>query len=714
MSKNKKITAPKTYKPSGKPKEHLAYLNEREMAYLRSLGGSGRPGPRGIPSFADDSASSKGVSRGGNGAVGSSGTSTSNRSSGPGGPSGPNSSPSGTHSTTSGGGNIGGGGSNNSGSRNPTGGSLSAPARTAPSSGNSPGSSNSNSGSRPTSSSLSAPNRTTPSTNRSTVSSAGVVRDSGFADRAGRTDAVAAQSSQIKNAIDAVKNNPAAVSDLRAGGIKTLNVGPMGTPVTVGAGPVYKMTPLNQEKSWIDSAIDSAYNTTVSGLSTAYSGIKSVLGMGTPDYSNLGPVADPRAGIYQNRNTTNVFKTPPVNETVAYKNVINGPVPPRSPIEQAAIDRLKQQYSEYGRAYSTIAPPPALPQQTPSAPNGVYGPRVGINTPVYMRASTIPGMITTGMPSGFSGVDPRYQTIAYQNGMEVVKNDLGQYPSTTGESTFYKNNLGENIIPANGVTVNKNNLGVTPTDEKILEVEDVPPERVNPFARSASAGLPPGYAAEYNIPTGTTINPNPFSNGGIGALRRDVINQASKAVARSADTVPRDAEGNPIGPETPSENTTDSYNPGDAGINPAQVGSDEGPLFPDKTLPQKFAEHLGIAGKILQGADWFTRREWNSMTPQERSNLLAKWERENAAYVREPQTSNGGALREYYANLNQGGNYSPPQQTDTGGGTGGNAGGSNGQRPEIYFMWDVGVNIPSPGDANYNLYIQYLKEKGIV
>ena len=125
---SKKVTAPLRHKPKGSPKEKLAYLNKGEMAALvKKKGSPARKGPRGLPSFANDSASSKGVSRGdksgntsgvggggggGGGSTGTRGSSTGSvgsRSgsnapgnsggggkSGPGGPSGPNSAASGT------------------------------------------------------------------------------------------------------------------------------------------------------------------------------------------------------------------------------------------------------------------------------------------------------------------------------------------------------------------------------------------------------------------------------------------------------------------------------------------------------------------------------------------------------------------------------------------------------------------------------------------
>ena len=62
---SKKVTAPLRHKPKGGAKEKLAYLNKGEMAALvKRKGSPARKGPKGLPSFADDSASSKGVSRG--------------------------------------------------------------------------------------------------------------------------------------------------------------------------------------------------------------------------------------------------------------------------------------------------------------------------------------------------------------------------------------------------------------------------------------------------------------------------------------------------------------------------------------------------------------------------------------------------------------------------------------------------------------------------
>lgn len=218
----KSITAPKTYNPGkGRPKEHLAYLNEREMAYLRSINGNNMErGPRGLPSFPPEDAvgsssrspssgsrtsssssgagrdSSRGLGQGaggtavGRGPGGSSGLggggkgagSSGTQSRGPGGPSGPNSGP-----------------------------SQSAGSKAAPSS-------------------PSAPSRTPSSPMGGQGQSFRSPMGAGWHNR----DTIDRQRAQVNSARDAIRNTPAARSDLSIGGIRTLNVGPIGTPVKVG------------------------------------------------------------------------------------------------------------------------------------------------------------------------------------------------------------------------------------------------------------------------------------------------------------------------------------------------------------------------------------------------------------------------------------------------------------------------------------------------
>lgn len=297
----KKITAPVAYKPTkGRPREYLAYLNQREMDFLRSInGGNMERGPRGLPSFPpNDAIGSSSVS---------SGTKT-GTSSGPGGPNGPNSGPSkSTSGTAPGGGGGGGGGStgtrgsstgpvgsgsgynapgntgggsqlgggnkgSTTGARGPTGpggeartspagsaggapgsttrtsgggslggggkgpsSSLNAPARTAPSA--------SSGGSKGPSTSLNAPARTAPSAAKSPMSG----QDGSFKtpDKATsyNKDQIDRQKTQVNDAKQGLNNTPAAGKDLTSGGITTLNVGPMQTPVRVNSYPQSSYAP---------------------------------------------------------------------------------------------------------------------------------------------------------------------------------------------------------------------------------------------------------------------------------------------------------------------------------------------------------------------------------------------------------------------------------------------------------------------------------------
>ena len=202
-----KITAPHSYDPGkGRPKEYLAYLNEREMAYLRSINGNNMErGPRGLPSFPPEDAvgsSSKAGSRGPGGPSGpNSGPSTGGGGKGPGGPSGPNSGPSG---------GLGGGSKGSAGS------SPSSPGGLRGAGGNyGPGSGR-------------------PGTTSSPGGYKGPSSPMGGQGPSYSNDTKAQQDAQVRDAIKAVKNSPAFRNDASSGGIRTLSVGPIGTPVNVG------------------------------------------------------------------------------------------------------------------------------------------------------------------------------------------------------------------------------------------------------------------------------------------------------------------------------------------------------------------------------------------------------------------------------------------------------------------------------------------------
>ena len=106
----KKVTLPRIYNPGkGHPAETLAYLNPMEHELIRQLtDGTFQRGPGGIKSYADDSASSNGVSRGDNSGTKSGGLGQGGQGGG---------STSGTKASNSPGGGVSTGGSGVSGSK---------------------------------------------------------------------------------------------------------------------------------------------------------------------------------------------------------------------------------------------------------------------------------------------------------------------------------------------------------------------------------------------------------------------------------------------------------------------------------------------------------------------------------------------------------------------------------------------------------------------
>lgn len=195
----KKITAPKTYNPGkGRPVEHLAYLNEREMAYLRSINGNNKErGPRGLPSFPPDDA------------LGSSSGTT-------------------TGTTTSGGGGLGAGGQRGAGSN--YGGGSGQPGTTS----STPASSVTSPSSSQTSGQRGAGSNYGPGSGRPTVSGSigGSLKDQS---RAFSQDSIAQQAAQIGDALSAVRGSPALRGDVQVAGIRSINVGPMQMSVPVSA-----------------------------------------------------------------------------------------------------------------------------------------------------------------------------------------------------------------------------------------------------------------------------------------------------------------------------------------------------------------------------------------------------------------------------------------------------------------------------------------------
>lgn len=95
---------------------------------------------------------------------------------------------------------------------------------------------------------------------------------------------------------------------------------------------------------------------------------------------------------------------------------------------------------------------------------------------------------------------------------------------------------------------------------------------------------------------------------------------------------------------------------------------------------------------------------------------MERWAKQNQAYLRggampsgvKSQIAGGGA-----PDIGSGGKFQyrpgsggvpyvpPPTPTEK----------AEKGRPQLYYNWDAGVGIPSPGDSDYTLYLKYLEEK---
>lgn len=340
----KKVTAPVTYDPGkGRPKEYLAYLNYQEMEALKRLNGEGPyKGPKGIPSFVLGGATTSGTAA--NRAMSSaaqsnkasaskqSGSSSVSRISGE--TAGSNAARASSSGSSSGSGfsgiGSGGGGGRDSGqaANRPS----SSPNRPSDSGGGG-GRDSGQAANRPTSSSVS----------RISGGVAGSNRDSNVIRQAQLSDTRSAQ------------ENPALRSDVQ----RTINVGPMGTPVNVRPGG----TPIRP----------SAPRPPVS----------------TP-MSTQGPsFGSPLDARIANRFAINDFKL---------QSGALGPEGVPSVSQIAAENARRLNAAKMAQQYSQYPSPPGVP---PAAPQGVFGPRVGVGTN-YLRPEYAPGAITGEVELGYT------------------------------------------------------------------------------------------------------------------------------------------------------------------------------------------------------------------------------------------------------------------------------------------------------------------------
>ncbi len=590
----KKITAPKTYEPGkGRPKEHLAYLNQREMAYLRGINGNNMEyGPRGLPSFpppdaigssskassssSSTSKSSASASTGSGGQRGA-GSNTGPGSGRPGGPSGGTSS------------NLGGGGQGST--------QRGAGSNTGPGSGR-PGSPSGSKG---------------PS---SPMGGQGPSFSSPKSASAYNSDKVAQQKAQVNDAKSAISRSVAVRNDLAIGGIRTLNVGPMGTPVNVGrqisAGMSFTGPPKTGTIAGSIQQAASVARTSIPGMT----------------YGN--PIANPSSisGFTYDGTPQTTFSGP----------------------DYAGM--LEQATSPY-----TVGPQAFTEAITATPLNSDYYQNYANRTTNLGIANTIEAL-NAGAPVGSV---PKYTDRV------APINNVSSLPTSA-----------RSIGP---VTSTQPYNMASPDIEHVLSVENYPDATAT--ARPDDIEVVGGLGIMgINKPTATR------SLSG-GRLSTDVRNLgyigAGSAVPQSESSI---QAGAPINAPSGALNS--------ANMSPVE----QMPAYPEDSIFMKGIKHAGILGQAVRLASWNDRRNFDKMTPEQQAATMDRWAQQR------------DALRRNQSNVNDRGaeppRYRPPQPVPN---YAKGPGQFNESRPAIYDSWDSGVNIPSPSDSDYTLYLKYLDEK---
>jgi hypothetical protein len=234
------------------------------------------------------------------------------------------------------------------------------------------------------------------------------------------------------------------------------------------------------------------------------------------------------------------------------------------------------------------------------------------------------------------------------------------------------------------------------------------PGKIGPrsFLNLYSEGLPPGYAERYGLDKERVLEVEDFPEEGVspadedrnaspsqGGLTEDQRKKAekeinrAKPVVRGVTTATGLATGLPFG--TVSGFAFNKYKENKL----KQLEDYAAMTKAEKRVAEKknpelvgWANRLGIPSEN----DYSSYQNWAS-----ERGLRAPPSREGG----------GGGISDIVAggpSGTSGGTTEPPSTQPPA---------QSGRRPDIYYMWDLGVNIPSPNDPTYTMYMTYLAER---
>jgi hypothetical protein len=680
MSK-KKVTAPLSYDPGkGRPKEYLAYLNWQEMEALRRLNGNNMErGPMGLPSFPPDWSGSDSSTGNWSGAGGS---------------------------TTG----AGTGGGSDSGASD-SGGSIGS--------------------------------TTSPGATASTTGTTAGTQSS---------DTAAQQAAEVKNAADAARTS-ALTEDARKAGIGSINVGPMHTPVRIGSGTISQavssaaptmpggggMGQYNARRGSSTMAVGptsgvDAFNNIATGslygtqprAARAYDSLESDLnrraltramgqGISTPPITQNAPggVFGPRQSMdrtyYPDAPSgatigPRKYSAPSLFETDNYTPEFDGI---GGPTDRQITNALKSKAYD---AYSAVSN--YFSGQPPSGSYDVSSlPKLELATPEVRNAqsmrvvgglgiASLPGNIGSPSTQTVPSFDSAQRDLEYGGGPKQTKmasidrmgpfnpaHDLGRERVISVEDfpDGYENSAEKQIGDVEEEYRNQPGEGVYSVGE-IMREGDLPyPTHSDgsPITAEDIAGMPYETQSEimdkarFERMTDEEYKLTPEQKQQVAAVKfatAPTRNIVTKAILAGIGGIAGLAEKIPGGV---GEAASTIKRGAQSLADPAEAMADYFRL--DPLQKQQFAERAGKKYNVGSGATYA------SGTPTQ----------EPGGKGNDFGPSSYGGYSGY-----SGASYTPSSAAEETG------------RPQQYYLWDLGVGIPSPGDPDYNEYQKYRRNRG--
>ena len=557
------------------------------------------------------------------------------------------------------------------------------------------------------------------------------------------------QKAQVSDAIRTLNNSPSVKSDLSVGGIRTINVGPMGTPVNVGrtiaGGMSFNGPPatgnISKSISKAQGTLGSEWDARVpqANPTASYPATpKAAQGMSFTGFkydSPITPGTSPedlaRIGAAQSEWEREMRS---LNQQGTYTTTGNPALAGGTEPTSSTPSVNPNTGMPYGEKFSdrvpgSVAQAPGDVYKTPTDP-GVFGGPISVGKNIsgvgnYSEAgvpSTAPssGVKSISLPDDFRAPPSSNNSNISRSISEEIGGILGPSRAEAGSVPVNESILSGNKYSGYG-TFNVPNV---PQASPSL------PQRENPLAGTGygTFNMPDSAytaAAPEDVPEDVSydsygIHGLPGEQMLTPGLRTDPLNEAKirdavrnyKSGTVGIGNLPTTADATNM---TTEQMVRALRQPGvTRGISPSQEGLPDSPYrdpvtqqpaYPEDNFIEKAIKKAGVVGKVYAGLDWASKKHFENMTPSQQAAEQDRWNQ-----IREETRRGTGDShdrgQEDFPHENKVKNTPKPTDTPT---TPKEQ--NDGTRPQQYYYWDLGVNIPSPTDSEYPLYLKYLQEK---